>query len=221
MISIELARRDFDRSVGWQGKTSWPLAISEENLVELLAINGKKTFEINTRAKDQMTGVEIYFIKDLLMLVTLLKSWQRKKPWVQWLLQCFVLDTQLNQDWELRITKSVGHVPTLVLNEEMVVKGTLALPGSVKETLELTQLADPVDFVMLPGTLPSREVHRATLKELFHEEQACRVICFGDLEFPSLREEERKLMPNRHPLNFDDVEMETLVSNIGQEEPLW
>lgn len=100
MLQVELACQMFHREAGQDGKTAWPIDLTEEQLTELMQIPGVWT--PNTRKLDQMDGIAVWACRSLVLLVTVLQSWKRRKPWAYWLLQCLESDSECRRSWELR-----------------------------------------------------------------------------------------------------------------------
>jgi len=208
MLRVELACQEFDRASGHLGKTSWPIDITEDQLTELMAIPAVWT--PNTRAPDQLDGVALWAIKNVLLLTTVLQSWKKQKPWSKWLLQCFETDPELSHEWELRMIWS---------------EDTNALSNEVEDSeIMLTDIIRPDDypqFDLLPGELINKEAIRknrrdhAIVAAMFRRLQSEQ----DDLSF--LREEEDKPLTSRGPFDLSVEDIDILVSNFGQEDQLW
>jgi hypothetical protein len=141
MLKVELACQEFTRRDGVAGQTSWPLNLTEDQLLTLQRI--PNVFTPNTRTADQLDGVAIWTIKSPLLLVTVLMSWMKRQPWAATIVEIFRKeDRQLKRDWTLR----------MIFVEEP------------QKEIELTEVYSGVDFVLLPGEVPNREKHRRFLR---------------------------------------------------------
>lgn len=215
VLTVELACQEFDRTDGHSGKTSWPITITEEQVTDLMTIPAVWT--PNQRKVDQLDGVAIWAILSPVLLVTVLKGWSKRKPWVHWLLQCFENDKDLKQTWELR----------MIWTDD---------PLEYEPVLELTDVVDPrwgivyePDCELLPGDLPNKEVIRQRRKDMWIGLRALDRI-HAKLPEPDMYEDyiddlysvdEEKPMTKRHPLDYSPEEIDVLVSNLGQEDTLW
>ncbi len=232
MLQVEVACREFGRETGNDGKIVWPIDITEEQLTEVMSI--PTVFTPNTRQKDQLDGVAIWAIRDRLLLATILKSWQSAKPWVGLILACFETDKDLKQDWELRMAWTED------LDEEANIT---ELTDEVDKPLNLTNVIAPppppeIEVAMIPGRPPDKKSHREWLKNhllvrrMFNRIHAKRLRGEEDPEFSQfgeafiddlLSEEDLNPEKKREPftLDFDDLEVDALVSNFGEEDQLW
>jgi len=230
MLRVELACQEFDRNTGPDGKTSWRVEVDEEQLLEVMSI--RNVFVPNTRKADQLDGVAIWAIRDPLMLVTVLKSWGRRKEWVTSLLDCLSSDPRLERSWELRTLQTedvdaiVNDPNELALN---LIGDAIEDVEFLDEETELEWIVDDDDYVPESSELPDKEEHRARMKarlivrrmfDRIHSEPLPEG-SDQDLDEFLLSEEEEKLVLDRYNLDFQEDEVDHFVSNLGQEDQLW
>lgn len=112
MLHAELARQQFQLE---NGIDSWPLVdFTRENLEQVLAIPA--TFTLSTRKNDQTKDRVVYAVRNLLLLHTVLRSWERRQPWAQAWLEILKNDPELKHQWVLQVGKVIGSdltAPTL------------------------------------------------------------------------------------------------------------
>jgi hypothetical protein len=212
MLKIEVACQMFDRETGAEGKTAWPIDITEEQLTEVMAIPGG-IFTPNTRKTDQLDGVSIWSIRLLPLLITMLKSYQKRKPWVCWLLACFETDPKCKHDWEIRMiwTEDLQQVTNDAAEQTLVLTDVVEPP-----TIELTEIVSKTDCVLLPGTMLDKEAIRQNRRDHAIVQRMFRRIHAEPIS-------EEKTTPVRSPfsLDFDEEEVEIALSNLGKEDILW
>lgn len=111
------------------GASRFPLDLFETQLNQLLAI--PCAFILNPAKKDQVDSFQIWGLKSPLMLITVLRSWQRRQIWCRQILSVLLTeDATMTARWDLRVT---------YVNETV-------LEGFQEETLELTNIVPAVDF---------------------------------------------------------------------------
>lgn len=225
MLKVELACQEFDRETGLDGKTVWPIDVSEEQLTEVMQIT--TVWTPNTRKSDQLEGVAVWALRDPLLLQTVLKSWARRKPWVNWFLACLETDKDLKRGWELHMAWSeeikldmgeTQELPLLCESDIIELTDIVELRNIVESDRRVRHVdADP-DFVLLPGSMPDKKAHREWLKD----HMLVRRMFDHIHSALALREEEREVAEEMvNPFPFDDEEMEIILGNIGQEDQLW
>jgi hypothetical protein len=202
MLKVELAVQELGKLDGIEGQTAWPLCIDEQQLLQLLEVPG--VFVANTRKKDQIESFAVWSVKSVVLLVTVLASWQRKQKWCRPIMEILRKeDAKMQREWHLR---------TCYYNETV-------MPDYQVEPILLTE-APKLDHVLIRGTVPDKAAHRAALKEEINAARAhAELNSIGlDLEIEitdSLGDTKRL-----SPFDYHQDEIDFLVSNLGTEYPL-
>ena len=100
MLLVEITCQKYAQIEGLGNKLVWNVDLSPSELREVLEIPG--VFKLNTRKVEQIEGVTTWAMAQPVVLVTILKSWKYRKPWVKNILDCFSHDDQFHLTWELR-----------------------------------------------------------------------------------------------------------------------
>lgn len=210
MLKIELACQEFTRETGNDGKIVWPIDITEEQLTEVMSIPA--VFTPNTRAVDQLEGTAVWAIRDKLMLVTLLKSWQSQEAWTGLLLACFASDKGLTRDWELRMTwtEDLDEVAQSEGEETLELTNAICLPGPCVKS----------QAALLPGKPLDKQAIRENRKNHALAQRLFRRVHDPDSFFA---EEDFGRGADLKPLDldFDKDDLDGFVANFGQEDQLW
>ena len=115
MLLIEITCQKYAQREGLGAKLVWNVDLSPSELEEVLDIPG--VFKPNTRKVEQIEGVTIWAIAQPVLLLTILKSWKYRKPWVKNILDCFGHDAEFHLTWELR-TILTNDCPEELLESE-------------------------------------------------------------------------------------------------------
>jgi hypothetical protein len=206
VLKAELAVQELSILDGVDGQTVWPLNIDEDQLRQMLDI--PSTFTQNTRKKDQIESFTVWAVKSVVLLVTVLSSWQRKQKWCAQIVEIIRKeDPKMKRSWNLRTT----------FIDETV------LPDFNDDTLELTNIVPSVDFVLEQSTVPDKAAHRAALKAGLLAARAHRGL--NEIEFDFETDlGDFAILPSevesRSPFDLSGDEIDLLISNIGTEVPL-
>lgn len=206
MLKVELAVQELSILDGVDGQTVWPLNIDEDQLRQMLEIPA--TFTPNTRKKDQIESFNVWAVKSVVLLVTVLVSWQRKQKWCAQIVEIIRKeDPKMKRSWNLRTT---------FIDETVQ-------PDFNDDTLELTNIVPSVDFVLEQNTVPDKAAHRAALKANLLAARAHREL--NEIEFDSETDlGDFAILPSevesRSPFDLSSDEIDLLISNIGAEVPL-
>lgn len=101
MIRAELTCHNFSRTNNVDRIIHCFLDTTADNLAQILALPG--VFTVNTRTADQVANRMVHCITGLLMLVTILKSWQLTRPFARTWLEILKVDPEFKYRWSLYV----------------------------------------------------------------------------------------------------------------------